>query len=97
MIRNRPTPEGQELGSHLARLFGDVPGRCQSCAFRAGTIPNGCPTTVMDALKCLLEKVPFTCHEDKSDDPRLCAGYAAMLDENPPVEVPWPFSYEVEG
>jgi hypothetical protein len=61
--RNKPTPEGRELGQHVARLCevaikeceAETPilkmiERCASCAFRAGTFPNGCPETLFDAI-----------------------------------------------
>lgn len=71
---NRPTPEGIALGKELARLtdraeaevrarFPKAKERCGTCAFRLGTIPNGCVETVMDALKCALEYRTFDCHE----------------------------------
>jgi hypothetical protein len=107
MTRNLPSPEGGELGAELARLtdlqlerlraqFPDLPGPCQSCAFRAGTVPNRCATTVMDALECVAEMVPFYCHEDLGEDGKpgsLCRGYAAAISALPgdagPVEMPW--------
>ena len=48
---------------------------CPSCAFRHGTVPNGCIQTQMDALKAIVEAVPFLCHAPK--DGRMCAGYIA--------------------
>ncbi len=48
---------------------------CPSCAFRRGTVPNGCLQTQMDALKAIVEGVPFLCHAPK--DGRMCAGYIA--------------------
>jgi hypothetical protein len=74
-IRNRPTPEGAQLGFHLARFcdeaepkarlrFPELPPRCNSCAFRAGPhSANGSPQTQMDVLKCLMEGREFYCHE----------------------------------
>lgn len=84
---NLPTPEGAELGRHLARFadqeeakFADPPKRCHDCAFRAGTIPNGCEQTLMDAVKCTFEGEPFYCHNGMRDgEPtRLCAGYLLL-------------------
>jgi hypothetical protein len=97
---NEPTPEGIALGAQLARLCDgespafeaahpEVKARCGTCAFRAGTLPNGCAVTLLDALKCSMEGVPFMCHEDL----RLCTGYLLMK-SNPPITAPWPFSYE---
>lgn len=70
--RNRPTALGKEAGAHLARFCDQAEmkkttlhPRCKTCAFRAGSIPNGCESTVMDALKCSMEDTPFMCHERK--------------------------------
>lgn len=89
LMPNRPSELGYQLGHELARLtdceevaaqqrFPRHRERCKTCAFRAGTVPNGCEATVMDALKCIVEKVPFYCHEqvDAEKEPTmLCAGY----------------------
>ncbi len=89
---NLPTPEGEELGRHMAR-FADqeaeklsaaglpVPQRCIDCAFRAGSIPSGCPPTIMTAIKCVFEREPFSCHHglDADGEPtRICAGYELL-------------------
>jgi hypothetical protein len=106
MIRNRPTPEGQELGIMLAKFVDDaepaarlrmpdLPPRCSSCAFRAGPhTANGSPATQMDALKCVLEGVKFHCHEPHREGD-LCSGWAMMMlakDQPDFVAVPWEFS-----
>ena len=95
-VRNRPTELGREAGKHLARLCDDAEAKkmlirpcCTTCAFRAGTIPNGCESTVMDALKCSMEDVRFNCHETHLS----CAGWLAMRSKKP-FEVNWPFSDE---
>lgn len=88
---NLPTPEGRALGAELARLcdveeqrirerFPNQP-RCDDCAARAGTDPNGCSETLMDLLKCVHEAVPFYCHKRVKDgEPqRLCAGFAILV------------------
>jgi hypothetical protein len=89
---NVPTPEGRLLGEQRARLadyeeaavrerFPRHHRRCGDCALRAGTIPNGCPETLMDVVKALVEGVPFYCHKATTPDgePRvLCAGYAIL-------------------
>jgi hypothetical protein len=91
MVPNRPTPEGYELGAVLAKLSdrgerillaedGEAPHCCASCAFKAGTFPNGCPETVLDALKCAAEGHRFTCHHSKPLDSAKgysepCAGW----------------------
>lgn len=110
------TPEGIALGIEMARLcdvaeaeqrarFPKQKPRCESCAFRAGTLPNGDPVTLMDATKCVIEKVPFMCHQYFNADgsPRdLCAGFmilmASGLDMEPrraKTTVPWEFSKPV--
>lgn len=87
---NRPSPEGQLLGKELARLtdksesvlrakFPNHKARCKSCAFTAGTFPNGCLPTVLDALKCVMDGTPFHCHQefdDKGVPTDFCAGWA---------------------
>lgn len=87
---NRPSPEGWILGEQLARLtdkaeaevrqqFPNHASRCKSCAFRRGTLPNGCLPTVMDALKCVADGTPFHCHQQFDDNgvpTDLCAGWA---------------------
>lgn len=95
---NEPTREGYELGYHLARLFGtpDVDNRCSTCAFRQGTYPNGSPVTLMDAVKCIEEGVPFNCHEES----KLCAGYVMFRKASGPprkTPLPWNFSDEPES
>jgi hypothetical protein len=114
LIPNRPTPEGREAGEHLARFCDEsfaelselpLPERCGTCAFRAGTIPNGCLSTFGDALKCVYEGDEFFCHEKPSgEEPqRWCAGWIAMrasylkgIDESEAEfkKFPWKFSDE---
>ena len=76
-VRNRPTSQGRELGTEMARLYntGDPEPdlRCLDCAFRLGTDPNGSISTLMDAIKCISEGVPFLCHMEQT--PKTCAGY----------------------
>lgn len=90
---NLPTDDGRLLGVQLARLtdieearlrekFPRMHRRCGDCAFRAGTDPNGCPETLMDAVKALVENVPFYCHKAFTPEgaPKLlCAGYAILI------------------
>ncbi len=59
---NMPTESGAAAGKMLANLFGDAEACCKSCAYRAGTIPNQCPSTIMDALECASTGEPFYCH-----------------------------------
>lgn len=107
MIRNHRTPEGTELGQHLARfcdeaeprarlIAPDLPPRCHSCALRPGRhVANGSPTTLMDVIKCLVEGKPFFCHEPDREG-ELCMGWVMLTLANPPGEdrrqVPWDFS-----
>lgn len=87
MVPNRPTPEGYRLGAVLATLAdrgehillaedGEAPRRCASCAYKPGTFPNGCPETVLDALKCSAEGIPFACHHSKPLE--NAKGYSGM-------------------
>lgn len=109
LVRNKPEKDGWELGSHLHRFCEAeiekysgsglaVPERCGTCAFREGTFPNGCVTTVMDALKSVLErdKTVFLCHEHKRGDPApVCAGYLLLAGkEREAVRANWKFSDE---
>ena len=93
-IQNLPTPEGQRVGAELGKLadaaeaeqreaFPDQVPRCNDCAYRTGTPPNGCLETVMDAIKCVVECKPFYCHKGLKDgDPpkRLCSGAMLLYD-----------------
>ncbi len=108
VILNKPTELGWEAGKHIARFY-DVEfakqkevfpnqkdKRCGSCAFREGTIPNGCESSIMDALKCVIEMKEFGCHEAE----RNCFGWlilATSIPEDFPLkEVRWEFSEGVE-
>lgn len=91
-FENLPDETGIALGVELARLadieeskelasFPDSPPRCDDCAFRAGMRPNGCSETLMDAIKCVAELIPFYCHKGvKGVKPakRLCAGWGLL-------------------
>ena len=94
MRPNLPSPEGRELGAHMARLcdrelIGKPDNRCTTCAFRAGDhIANGSPETLMSALKCAMEREPFWCHEHD----RPCAGWLAMRClAGETIAVPWDY------
>lgn len=109
-VRNQATPDGAELGKHLARFCDEaepvarlkvpeLPPRCNSCAFREGPhTANGSPTTQMDALKCILEGVEFMCHEPDRKG-HLCSGWSMMMlarEEGKPFsKVSWEFSDEM--
>lgn len=110
LVPNRPTPEGRELGKHLARLcdmadarqrkqFPKMRERCVTCAFRGGTIPNGCPETVMDAIKCVIEGRDFMCHHSPKNGrggyTEQCMGWFVMVANSPGFsQAPWPYSHE---
>lgn len=98
---NEATPDGFELGYHLARFVdmeeqkAPLPNgreRCHNCAFRQGSYPNGSVATTMDALKCAMDGTPFLCHEDHQP----CAGWALLRRISPQkkTETPWKFSDE---
>lgn len=107
---NRVTPEGQRLGEQMSRLTDIEVGkliadgewskdeRCKSCAFRHGTVPNGCIQTQADALKCLLERKTFGCHVPGHGHGTCMGWFAAMQfkggAKREPVKVPWEFSPE---
>ena len=105
--RNRPTLEGRELGGHFARFAdaedaamraraGAAPERCGTCAFRGGTIPNGCGGTLLDALRCILEDTPFYCHERPHQGERLCGGYL-LLRDGEAQKAPWDHWFTTDG
>lgn len=82
------TPEGQRLGKIMAQmadrgfeiLKDEIrDDRCVSCAFREGTVPNGCPATQIVVAKCVMEdKDAFACHCVQAGGERvLCAGWIA--------------------
>lgn len=69
--------------------------RCASCAFRSGTIPNGCLQTQMDVFKSLMEQEAFFCHAVETPGTKVCMGWFASvqaLKDKPPVKCPWPYS-----
>lgn len=101
----RVTPLGRELGEHIARLVqpgidqlaaeGEPDERCQTCAFRAGTVPNGCVQTLADAMKAAMEgSRAFLCHQDKTLQ-TPCHGWFAwrfLGADRPDIKVPWEYS-----
>lgn len=92
--RRRPSALGTFVGRQLARLTDEAEAtfraehpnareRCADCAFRRGTIPNRCLTTVADALLCAAEGEVFNCHREEPGAPDLvpngvCAGWAIL-------------------
>lgn len=114
----RVSPQGRALGAQLVRITepainalaaqGEPDERCRSCAFRAGTVPNGCAQTQADAIKAVIENVPFMCHQaDRLH--QCCHGWFAarwairqaekVKGPMPFVTCPWEFSKpdSVEG
>lgn len=113
LVPNRPTELGYEMGARLAAMtdaeelklrlqFPNHAERCKTCAFTAGTVPNGCENTLMDAIKCVVESIPFMCHQhfDENGAPtELCAGFAILqnttISRDPKtvaLAAPWEFS-----
>lgn len=105
VVRNRAEPAGRELGKQLAQwcdeaeplarlAVPDLPPRCNSCAFREGPhVANGSVATTMDVLKCLIEVVPFLCHQPDRVG-CMCSGWVMMTlahGDGVKREVAWPF------
>lgn len=87
---HRVSAEGKKLGTLSAQLAegecsalardGEDDERCKSCAFRAGTVPNGCLQTQLDVMKAVAEGIPFMCHQhlDQRGRPsKVCHGWFA--------------------
>lgn len=82
---HRVTPEGRLLGEQMAKMFdiaerrlgtmADQDERCASCAFRPGTVPNGCAQTQLDVSKCVAEGIPFYCHQPGG---HMCHGWSTV-------------------
>lgn len=105
--RNRVSKEGIAMGEEMARLCDreaekfiregewTEDERCKSCAFRKGTVPNGCVQTQMDALKSVMEHNAFYCHAVDVPGTKVCAGWFAAVQgvkNAPKIECPWPYS-----
>lgn len=102
MRPNQRTPDGIALGEQMARLCdkeitGKPDNRCGTCAFRRGDhLANGSPETLMSAIKCVLERTPFPCHEHGTDRP--CAGWLAMrTPAGRELEMPWDYVDGADG
>lgn len=112
---SRVCPQGRAMGDNIVRITqpwikhleasGEPDARCKSCAFRAGTVPNGCLQTQMDVLKAVIEKVPFSCHQHDRQG-QICHGWFAARvairhaeEAKGPIPIascPWDFSPEDE-
>jgi hypothetical protein len=95
---SRVSPEGQQAGRVLAAFAetgietGVPDRRCGTCAFRMGTVPNGCLQTMADAAKCLAEGEVFECHHREG---ATCEGFRAASMVYPPEmrgPVDWDFA-----
>ncbi|MBI3230974.1 MAG: hypothetical protein HYZ45_12605 [Burkholderiales bacterium] len=88
---HRVSPEGKQMGAIMSRLAdlecaslarqGETDDRCKTCAFRAGTVPNGCAQTQSDVIKAVSDNVPFMCHAHKNSHGqynRICHGWFAV-------------------
>ena len=86
-----PSPDVAEFGAHIARLADHAEGaghetrpRCQTCAFRRGTLANRTAATLAMAAECVATGEPFYCHEgleDGVEPTTACAGWAAARRE----------------
>lgn len=104
LIRNTRSEEGIACGKEMARFYEqelskrprELDGRCDTCACRLGSLPNGSTTTQMDFLKCIMEGVDFVCHE-KGREGTLCHGYKLLKPKLGAKErvMDWPFSDEI--
>lgn len=85
-----------DAGELMLALEGEIAVRCKTCAFRAGTVPNGCMQTQMDITKAVLEHHPFMCHVVKPGEERkVCNGWFAAMQiakKQPPSQCPWEYS-----
>ena len=96
-VPNLSTEDGRALGMELARLCDieakrnpSVRKRCKTCAFRPGNhLANGSSATLMTALKCVMERTVFQCHEID----RPCAGWRLLVSD---INLPMPWDF-VEG
>lgn len=78
---NLPDLVGALMGISIASGI-DQDKVCESCAFRLGSIPNQCSSTVNDVFYCAEGDSDFMCHENIGDDgkcTRACKGYAQYL------------------
>lgn len=90
--RDMETEESRQLGESMARIadnaeremlkqFPDHLPRCNDCALRNGTLPNGDLETLFDVIKCVVEDEPFYCHkgiQEGGPPKRMCSGFAYL-------------------
>jgi hypothetical protein len=91
-----------EIGEILARAADEgerrvrlrspeVPPRCTACAFLKDTPANNTLETVVDALGCTIEDVPFMCHQHFDDAGRpvnLCSGWLFARENRAALQSP---------
>src|SRR2546428_11665359 len=91
-----------EIGEILARAADEgelrvrlrspaMPPRCKACAFIKGTPANNTLETVLDALGCTIEDVPFMCHQHFDDAGRpvdLCSGWVFARESRAALQSP---------
>jgi hypothetical protein len=91
-----------EIGDVLARAADEgeqrvrlrspeIPPRCTACAFIKGTPANNTLETVVDALGCTIEDVPFMCHQrfDEAGRPvDLCSGWVFARESRVALQSP---------
>jgi hypothetical protein len=79
-------------GELRARLHSPaIPPRCTACAFIKGTPANNCLETVVDALGCTIEDVPFMCHQHFDDAGKpvdLCSGWVFARESRAALQSP---------
>jgi len=91
-----------EIGDVLARAADEgeprvrlrapeTPPRCTACAFTKGTPANNTLETVLDALGCTIEDVPFMCHQHFDDAGKpvdLCSGWLFARENRAALQSP---------
>ena len=91
-----------EIGDVLARAADEgearvrlrapeTPPRCTACAFVKGTPANNTLETVLDALGCTTEDVPFMCHQHFDDTGKpvdLCSGWIFAREGRAALQLP---------
>ena len=74
---------GAEHGDYLAGVVESTRPvgarrRCDTCAFRRGTVANTSCITLGQALDCLMTGDDFVCHEGPAEGRPLCAGFEVL-------------------
>lgn len=68
-----------DIGFAILEAAGEPVECCKSCAFRRGTVPNGCAQTQTDVMKAVLEGKSFMCHVNTIEGGMrdICQGWFA--------------------